>query len=531
MGPICVAAWFALAGLTTPSHILPKGGQLASPPPLLIELMPSSELLESWDIGETQRLLDHAAVRLLRGPNAPLTLTFLHRAFKEHHAIAVPESHLRARLENFLDEARAHRPDAFSRTAMEYLQDWSGADQVLLKKLFSEEADEPVFELTAAAERAIKWLEDLQARPFVGAESRLELIIRQLEEIVLFSTSDVEQRVRALEAQRAALQTQIDAIQSTNTAETYSAVKLSERFANALDLARALSADFRQLEDNFKEVARSLAEEQARPDTTKGRIVAHLLDTHAALKESPQGQSFYAFWNLLLSPEQQDHWRELTRQVYRIDLIDPALRGNRLLQRLSSRLLEEGERVVRSNERMAATLRRALESAESGEDRRLRGLIREIQQLALARLDDVGMDEAFFDLAGPPRVFEAFSNRFWQQGAGGQLTVELSFAATSIDSAAIARFRALADLNLNRLRENLRGCLVGSDSVMLSEVLRKHPPREGIIEVVGYLVIAMESSQHYVPGDQWSETWIETPEEGALWRIPEALFSREATAA
>ena len=46
------------------------------------------------------------------------------------------------------------------------------------KKFYGDEADEPVFELTTAAERAIQWLEDLQARPFVGAESRLELIFR-----------------------------------------------------------------------------------------------------------------------------------------------------------------------------------------------------------------------------------------------------------------------------------------------------------------------------------------------------------------
>jgi len=483
---------------------------------------------DGWDLAETQRLLDHAAMRLLRGANAPLTLTFLHRAFKEHSAIAVPESHLRARLENFLDEARTARPDSFSRSAIEYLQDWCGTEQVLLRKLYSEEADEPVFELTAAAERAMRWLEDLQARPFVGAESRLELIVRQLEEIVFFSTSDTEQRVRTLQAQQAALQTQIDAIRATNTAETYGAVKLTERFANALDLARGLAADFRQLEDNFKEVARSLAEEQARPDTTKGRIVAHLLDTHAALKESPQGQSFYAFWNLLLSPEQQQHWRDLTRQVYRIDLIDSTLRGNRLLERLSSRLLEEGERVVRSNERMAATLRRALESAETGEGRRLRALIREIQQLALARLNDSTTDDLVFDLAAPPKPFDAFGGRLWNPSTGGTLATALSFSGSTIDVAMVARFQALADLNLGRLRDNIRSCLVGSDSVMLSEVLKRHPPREGVIEVVGYLVIATQEVQHYVPGDQWTQTWIENADDRALWTIPEALFSRDS---
>src|SRR5256885_2141453 len=109
----------------------------------------------AWDLGETQRLIEHPAVRLLRSSNAALTLAFLHRAFKEHHAIAFPESHLRARLENFLDEARTHRPGAYAQTAAEYLAAWCGTEQLLLKKLYSEEAEEPVFELTAAAERAM----------------------------------------------------------------------------------------------------------------------------------------------------------------------------------------------------------------------------------------------------------------------------------------------------------------------------------------------------------------------------------------
>ena len=154
--------------------------------------MNGKETTTAWDFSETLRLIDHPAVRLLRSQNAALTLTFLHRAFKEHHAISVPESHLRARLENFLNEARGNRPGAFAQTAAEYLATWCGTEQLLLKKFYSDEAEEPVFELTTAAEHAMQWLEDLQTRPFVGAESRLELIFRQLEEIVLFATPDAD---------------------------------------------------------------------------------------------------------------------------------------------------------------------------------------------------------------------------------------------------------------------------------------------------------------------------------------------------
>lgn len=490
--------------------------------------MIGSEAITAWDLSETQRLTDHPAVRLLRSQNAAFTLTFLHRAFKEHHAISVRESHLRARLENFLDEARAPRPRAYTQTAADYLAGWCGTEQLLLKKLYSDEADEPVFELTTAAERAMQWLEDLQARPFVGAESRLELIFRQLEEILLFSTPDAERRVAALRAQQAALQAQIEAVEATHTAEAYSSVQLTERFASALDLARGLTSDFRQLEENFKEVARALAEAQTKPGATKGRIVGQLLDTHAALKESAQGQSFYAFWNLLSSPERQQRWRELVRHIYQLDGIDSMLRANRSLEKLSSRLLIEGERVVRSNERMAATLRRALESAETGEDRRLRELIREIQQLALACRTSPPLENNFCELAGPPEVFASFSRTFWQPDVTGHILGDLTFSGGTLDWQMVERFRALTDLNLARLREQVRACLVADDSVLLSQVLRRFPPREGILEVVAYLVVAMQDAQHYVVDDQPVDVQIAATDGGReLWRVPEALFTRE----
>jgi uncharacterized membrane-anchored protein YhcB (DUF1043 family) len=490
--------------------------------------MTERETIATWDLSETQRLIDHPAVRLLRSQNGALTLTFLHRAFKEHHAISVSESHLRARLENFLDEARVQRPGSYTQTAADYLATWCGTEQLLLKKFYSNEADEPVFELTTAAERAMQWLEDLQARPFIGAESRLELILRQLEEIVLFSTPDVERRVTALRRQQVALQAQIESIEATNTAQAYTPVQLTERFANALDLARGLTGDFRQLEENFKEVARALAEEQTKPGTTKGRIVGQLLDTHAALKASAQGQSFYAFWNLLSSPERQQRWRELIRQVYQLVEIDSGLRSNRLLEKLSTLLLVEGERVVRSNERMAATLRRALESAATGEEHRIRELIREIQQLALTCRTSPPIDDNFYDMAGPSEVFASFSRTFWQPEATGQIHGHLTFDMARLDQQGLERFRALADLNLTRLREHVHTCLVADHSVLLSQVLRRFPPSEGILEVVGYLVIASQEPQHYVADDQVVDIEVTAISGGSdLWRVPEVLFTRD----
>jgi Protein of unknown function (DUF3375) len=70
-------------------------------------------------------------------------------------------------------------------------------------------------ELTADTERAIGWLEDMQMRHFVGAESRFLLIVQMLRDIVQNSVDDPEERLKQLEQQRVELDRQIDQIYET----------------------------------------------------------------------------------------------------------------------------------------------------------------------------------------------------------------------------------------------------------------------------------------------------------------------------
>jgi hypothetical protein len=203
------------------------------------------------------------------------------------------------------------------------------------------------------------------------------------------------------------------------------------------------------------------------------------------------------------------------------------VRSNRLLDRLSSLLLVEGERVVRSNERMAATLRRALESAASGEDQRLRELVHEIQQVAIIARSNPPSEDEFFELAGLPVPFASFSRGFWQPDSTGNLTDEFSFASDSVlDWSIVNRFRNLADLNLKRLRERIRECLNTKDSILLSEILRRFPVTDGALEIIGYLVIATQGDTHYVARDQFTSIRVVDGMQRATWRAPEVLFAR-----
>ena len=90
------------------------------------------------------------------------------------------------------------------------------------------------------------------------------------------------------------------------------------------------------------------------------------------------------------------------------------------------------------------------------------------------------------------------------------------------------RFHGLSHISLAELRAQVRACLIAAETVLLSDVLHRYPPREGILEVAGYLVLAMQDSNHYVAPDQRCDVLIDALGEEGVWSVPEALFTRDA---
>ena len=108
----------------------------------------------------------------------------------------------------------------------------------------------------------------------------------------------------------------------------------------------------------------------------------------------------------------------------------------------------------------------------------------------------------------------------------GSVGGEIEFAGGTLDWDMVQRFRNLSDLNLGRLRERVQTCLVSSDSVLLSQILRRFPPCEGILEVIGYLVLALQDSIHHVADDHYSHVQLSIDGTKAKWRVPVVLFAR-----
>lgn len=477
------------------------------------------------EFNEINQLLEVPAVKLLRSPNAAMVLGFLYRAFKKSLRTTVPEGELRSLLEVYLVELRENEPEAFPDTATNYLATWRDEQHGFLRRSYVEGQDEAVFELTSGAEKALLWIESLRTVEFVGTESRLASIFTGLDEILRYASDDADERIRLLSDDAKRIQAEIDRVRATGAAEKYSPVKLNERFARLFTTARELLSDFRAVEENFQRIAREIAERHVQPGITKGAIVGHLLDSHDALKQSAQGQSFYAFRELLLSPEKQNRFDEAIEKTQQISVLSTELRSNPLLSQLIGRLLAEDETVLASTQRVSANLRRVLDTSNLTEQRHIAETIRDIKADALQARDTPPEGERFFELHELPDAFSAMARPFWQEPNRITPVGPIERANGDLGWDELRRFRNLPQIRLGDLRKNIERCLERDETVILATVLDTFPPKHGIMEVLGYLIIASQEDRHYIANDDTIEIELCTPTRNK-WRVPAVLFGR-----
>jgi hypothetical protein len=320
-----------------------------------------------------------------------------------------------------------------------------------------------------------------------------------LDEIVAKSTEDVPARLQQLEAQRDAIQHEIDTIRATGQVIPSTSTEIKERFLLASELARQMRRDFAEVEQNFRAIARALQERQLQPGVRKGELVGYMLDADAELRESDQGRSFYAFWEFLMSPSRQDALAELIDAIYRLPTLDVLVRDHPLLRQLTRALIDAGEKIVQSNYRLAEQVRRLLDDRTLAESRRAGELIGAIKQHALRCADHPPTDEAFMVLEGIPEVRLVMERPLWEPRAEVQLDLQpILMAAGAPDTAILQLLYQQFSIDESLLQRQIETLLESQPRCTLSEVLDRFPPQKGLAEIIGYLSIAAADTRHQI---------------------------------
>ena len=477
----------------------------------------------------------HPAWRLLASPHAPLVASFLHRAFVVPNVRVMSEADLAERLADELYALREQLgADAYPKPAGDYLNDWCAPDKGWLRKFYKPGTDEAQFDLTPACEKAIAWLEQLAERPFVGTESRLLTLFALLEQIGAGTETDPQKRLAELRKKREALDAEIARVQAGDL-PLLDDTAVKDRFLQFQQLARALLADFREVEHNFRQLDRKVREKIALWEGSKGALLDEIMGERDAIGDSDQGRSFRAFWDFLMSSRRQEELSERLDQVLALPAVT-ALSPEPRLRRVHHDWLEAGEHTQRTVAQLSQQLRRFLDDRAFLENRRILDLLRAIEGKALAlhatppagpamHLAAMGADIEL------PCERPLFAPNFKPRLAG------LAIAAGE-DDIDTARLFDRFVVDKARLRANLRLALRHKAQISLCELLQQAPLQQGLAELVAYLEIAHGDGA--AAGEGLRALIDETVDEPIRWlgrdahgaavercaRLPRVLFSR-----
>ncbi|MGH3425248.1 MAG: DUF3375 domain-containing protein, partial [Nocardioidaceae bacterium] len=351
-----------------------------------------------------------AAWRLLRADNAPLVLSFLGEVFVQQNSQAVAESDLVGRLDDLLHALNT--PEVrFPRTAGDYLDAWAAPEQGWIRKFYPADSDEPSFDATPALEKAYAWVGSLQARPFVGTESRLHTLVELLRQMVHGAEVDPDARLAELRRRRDELDAEIAEVER-GVVHRMDGAALRDRYQLFSSTARELLSDFREVADNFRALDRAARERIANWSGSKGELLEELLGDRTNIAASDQGRSFQAFYDFLLSRRRQDELADLLQTVQQLDEVTMDAR----MRHIHHDWMDAAERTQQTVRQLSEQLRRFLDDKVWLENRRVMDLLRSIESHALTIRS--GRPRVTMELDAPaPRVVLPMERPMYTVGA------------------------------------------------------------------------------------------------------------------
>ena len=492
----------------------------------------------SLDYGTLEALRrQHPAWRLLTAEHAPLVASFLHRAFIAPNVRVMAQAELVETLNDTLYGIAGQTEDKpalkFPKSAIEYLNDWAANDKGWLRKFYPHGSDEPHFDVTPATERALAWLANLSERAFVGTESRLLMLFELLKQMSQGSDTNPETRLAELHKRRDAIDAEIALVVSGNM-PLLDDTAVKDRFQQFDRLAKELLGDFRQVEQNFRMLDRTVRERIAMWDdgdlenTTNGRgrgaLLHNIMGERDAITESDQGKSFRAFWDFLMSQSRQE---ELTELLARVMALPPVaeLSPDKRLKRVHYDWLQAGEHAQRTVALLSQQLRRFLDDQAWLENRRIMDLLRGIEAKAL-RLRDTPLNGLIHHIdALSPSIDLPMERPLYSAPVKTLLNnVKLEAGDTALDADALfSQVRVDKALLASHIRQSLQT----RPQVSLVELIQARPLQQGLGELVAYLQLASVATQSVVDEDTL-ETVSWTTADGVVRsaNMPRVIFVR-----
>lgn len=467
---------------------------------------------------------NHTALQLLNADNFAMIVGFFDYAFKSNQIQTLKESEIVTQLDDYLYALnQTFDEPKFPKTSKAYLDDFSHQNSGYLRKYYGYESDEPIYELTPDIEKLLTWLNGLQKQEFVATESKLKIIMTLLKELEFETNLSDEERIKQLENEKKAIDLEIKAI-NNNQAIRFDERKIKEQFMQIQRSSSELLSDFREIEQNFRTLNHEAKEAIASADGSKTEVLSSIFEIEDAIRQSNQGQSFYAFWDFLMDVRQIEHLDELLTNLYNLPQVE-AMDRERKLENLKYNLLSGGEKSHKVLGKLIEQLRRFIDDKLWVENRRILELAQSIEQKAMKIKENPPTQRAFFRINGVKIVLESIaSKRLFVPTVTESFSHEVNDEIIEID---LTKLYAQVYVDEAMLKQNIKKLLQQKSQFTLKELNEVVPIEKGVSEVVVYLKLAQNMKNTYL--EERRDTMLIQDEQGKQKRVvmPRVVFVRD----
>jgi len=296
-----------------------------------------------------------------------------------------------------------------------------------------------------------------------------------------------EERIAKLKEQKAQIDRKIEAI-AKNQDLRFDGSRIKEHFMLIEEQARGLLFDFSQIEYNFREL-NLLAMEQiaTKADESKGRVLDSIFDIERAIRESDQGKSFFAFWQILTDAQKSEQFSQMLEMLYALKEIREIDQDKRLKE-LKYDLLSNANKISKVTARLMEQLRRFIDDRVWVENRKILDLCKHIEKTAIELKEEIPNQRAFMEIDEVKvKIDSVFEKSLYELKSDRVFQAEIREDEEEVD---LESFYHLFYIDEEVLKSNIDYFLQIKPQVTLSEVVEKFPVNKGVAELVSYLSLA-----------------------------------------
>lgn len=461
---------------------------------------------------------------LLASDNAPETIGYLQLLLYDQNqslTVSVFVERLKLLLNDMSEETIN---DAQAQTRM---NSWRNAGYIAIR--YTEEQQEPVVELTAAAHEAIRFIAGQRVNRISPTESRLELVIHAVRKLVMDTDLNEADRIARLEEDKRRIDEQIKAVKAGRM-DTITEVEIKAQIYDLLQMLENLNGDFYRVRDRFRDLSEELHEDILRNDGTASSILSDFFAGYDRIGDSEEGKTFKAFYAFLNNPEaiaQIDDALEAlqTRDFWQGQISDTDKRDILYMRRRLNERARETQGIMRL---LASSLKHLVQSREYLQNRRLMQLIGETKREALSARDHLSPLTRIMAVSqSSAEVSSSSAMSLHDPQTDATIVPMVSSQSPDVNFEALSARVQAAEINYPWLKNCVKEVLEHKEVATIADVLDAHPATQGLASVVGLISLAVRFGEMNASLEE-KISWKNRLGQSISATIPMLIFSKQS---